>query len=205
MGMSDTGFMKVSLVADQYQHIAIIGVLALVAAALSRIRNARLQIGIVAVIAGALTVKAEQQATIYRDAITLYRAAVEKNPTSWILRGNLADELLTAGQTEAAMAEFRETLKLNPQSDDAHYFFGEALMKSGAIDDAATQFTEVVKLPVEQYHLKAYHGLAMIYLERGDKQQALAMEEKAQDVARKHGLDEILAQSDGWLKAAGLK
>ena len=78
-------------------------------------------------------------------------------------------------------------------------------MKSGAMDDAIVQFSEVTQLPIEHYHLKAYHNLAQIYLLRGDKQQALAMEEKAQDVARKHGLDEIISQSDGWLRAVGLK
>lgn len=205
MGLSDTGFMKFSLVADHYQHIAIIAVAALVGALLTKLRNAKLQITIVAILASALVLKAAEQAAIYRDAITLYRAAVDKNPTAWILHGNLADELLAAGQLEPATAEFRETLNLNPQSDDAHYFFGEALMKSGALDDAIVQFNEVTKLPVEHYHLKAFHNLAQIYLSRGDKQQALAMEEKAQDVARKHGLDQIVAQSEAWLKDAGLK
>ncbi len=205
MGLSDTGFMKFSLVADHYQHIAIIGVPALAGAALSHINKYKVQVGIIALIIAALSLKAAQQAATYRDAVTLYGAAVEKNPTSWILHGNLADELLTAGQIEPAMTEFRETLRLNPQSDDAHYFFGETLLKAGAADEAMVQFNETVKLPVERYHLKAYHGLAQIYLSRGDKARALAMEQKAQDVARKHGLDQIVAQSEGWIQAMGLK
>ncbi|MGZ4962976.1 MAG: tetratricopeptide repeat protein [Limisphaerales bacterium] len=205
MGLSDTGFMKFSLVADHYQHIAIIGVMALAGAALSHITKYKLQVGIIALIVAALSLKAAQQATIYRDAITLYRAAVDKNPTSWILHGNLADELLTAGQIEPAIIEFRETLRLNPQSDDAHYFFGEALLRAGAVDDAVVQFNETIKLPVERYHFKAYHGLAEIYLSRGDNPQALAMERKAQDIAREHGLDQIVAQTEGWIQAMGLK
>lgn len=205
MGLSDTGFMKFSLVADHYQHIAIIAVLALAGAAVSQISKHKVRIGILTVIVGALSLKAAQQASIYRDAVTLYRAAVDKNPTSWILHGNLADELLAAGQIEPALAEFRETLRLNPQSDDAHYFFGEALLKMGAIDDAVVQLNETIKLPEEHYHLKAYHGLAQIYLSRGDKQQALAMERNAQDIARKHGLDQIMAQSEAWMQSVGLK
>jgi tetratricopeptide (TPR) repeat protein len=137
--------------------------------------------------------------------VTLYRAAVDKNPTSWILHGNLADELLKARQLEPAMVEFRETLRLNPQSDDALYFYGETLLQSGAVDDAVTKFNETLEIPRERYHFKAYHRLAMIFLARGNKQQALAMEEKSQDIVRRYGLDEMVAQSEQWLHSSGLK
>lgn len=205
MGLSDTGFMRYSLVADHYQHIAIIAVVALAGAALSRITNYKIQIGVVAILAAALTAKATSQATIYRDPITLYRAAVAKNPGMWMLHGNLADELLTAGKVDEAIPEFRETLRLNPQSDDAHYFYSKALEKNGDIDGAVVQLKEVTKLPVEHYQFDAYHELAMIYLSRGDKQQALAMEESAKAIVSKHGLDQIAAQSEAWMKANGLK
>ena len=39
MGFTDVGFMKYSLVADRYQHIAIIGVIALAAAGLAAWRR----------------------------------------------------------------------------------------------------------------------------------------------------------------------
>jgi Tfp pilus assembly protein PilF len=205
MGLSDTGFMRYSLVADHYQHIAIIAVVALAGAALSQITNYKLQIGIVAVLAGVLTVKAMQQATIYRDPITLYRAAVAKNPGMWMLHGNLADELLQGGKVDEAIGEFRETLRLNAQSDDAHYFYSKALEKNGDIDGAMVELKEVTKLPAEHYQFDAYHELAMIFLARGDKQQALAMEESAKALVVKHGLDQVAAQCEAWMKANGLK
>jgi tetratricopeptide (TPR) repeat protein len=205
MGFSDTGFMKFSLVADHYQHVAIIAVVTLVAAALARIPKRNLHIAVVAIIAGVLSVKAARQATIYHDAIALYRAAIEKNPTSWMLHGNLADELLHAGQVEPAIAEFRETLRLNPQSDDARFFYGEALLQTGDVNNAVTQFNEVIKIPRERYHFKAYHRLAMVSLARGDKQQALALEEKSQEIVRRFGIDAMVAQSEQWLHENGLK
>jgi hypothetical protein len=205
MGLSDTGFMRYSLVADHYQHIAIIAVVALAGATLSRITNYKLQIAVVVVLAGALTVKATTQAMIYRDPVTLYRAAVAKNPAMWMLHGNLADELLAAGKIDEAIPEFRETLRLNPQSDDAHYFYSKALEKAGDIDGAIVELKAVTNLPVEHYQFDAYHELAMIYLSRGDKQQALAMEESAKAIVAKHGLDQGAAQSEAWMKANGLK
>jgi tetratricopeptide (TPR) repeat protein len=164
-----------------------------------------LQIGIVALLAGALTVKATMQATIYRDPITLYRAAVAKNPGMWMLHGNLADELLSAGKVEEAIPEFHETERLNPQSDDAHYFYSKALEKIGDIDGAVAQLQEVTRLPSEHYQFEAYHELALIFLSRGDKQQALAMEESAKALVAKHGFDQAAAQSEVWMKANGLK
>jgi hypothetical protein len=205
MGLSDTGFMRFSLVADHYQYIAIIAAAALAAAWISRLKNERIRIVIVTLIAGALAAKTAQQAQIYRTPITLYRAAVAKNPTSWMLHGNLADELLAAAQVEQAIPEFRETLRLNPNSDDAHYFYSKALEKTGAIDEAIVQLNEVVKLREEHYHFDAYHELAMINLTRGDKPQALAMEEKAKAIVVAHGLEQVAAQSEAWMKASGLK
>jgi tetratricopeptide (TPR) repeat protein len=197
--------MKFSLVADHYQHFAIIAVAALAGAALSQIANINAQRAVIAVIAAGLAFRAMQQATIYKDAIALYRAAIAKNPTSWILHGNLADELLASGQIEQAIPEFRETLRLNAQSDDAHYFFGKALEKTGAMDEAITHFNEVTKLPPEHYRFDAYHELALIYLGLGNKPQALANEEKAAAIAREHGLNQIAKQSEVWMKVVGLK
>lgn len=205
MGLSDTGFMRYSLVADHYQYIAIIAVCALAGAVLSQITNYKLLVGIVAVLVSALTAKATLQATIYRDPVTLYRAAVAKNPGMWMLHGNLADELLAVGRIDEAIPEFRETLRLNPQSDDAHYFYSKALEKVGNVDGAVEQLQEVVKQPVEHYKFDAYHELAMIYLSRGDKQQALAMEESAKAIVLKHGMDQVAAQSEAWMRANGLK
>jgi hypothetical protein len=204
MGLSDTGFMKFSLVADHYQHIAIIAVVALVGAGLSQIGNYKLQTGVGAVVAVGLTILAMQQAALYRDSITLYRAAVAKNPTSWILHGNLADDLLAAGKVNEAIPEFRETLRLNPQSDDAHYFFAKALEKTGDMG-AIEHLKTVLSLPVNQYQMDAAHELALIYLTLGRKAEASEMEQKAQNIARENGLVRIVEQSEMWMKQNGLK
>jgi protein O-mannosyl-transferase len=205
LGLTDTGFMKFSLVADHYQHFAIIAIVTLAGAGLARIKDVNIHRAAVGLIAAGLAFLALQQATIYKDAITLYRAAVAKNPTSWILHGNLADELLSAGQIEQALPEFRKTLELNPQSDDAHYFLATALVKTGAIEEALTHYNYVIKLPPEHYKFKAYHDMAMIYYGMGNKPQALANEEKAAAIARDHGFTEVANQSEAWMKAAGLK
>ena len=98
MGFTDVGFMKYSLVADHYQHIAIIGVIALAAAGWSiwhqRARSeAYWVVTAVAVAAvGALAFLTWRQSGLYRDAITLYQAHAGKKSrivgwptTTWVM------------------------------------------------------------------------------------------------------------------------
>ena len=101
MGFTDVGFMQYSLVADHYQHIAIIGVIALVAAGLEHwhqgMRGAIALDGdhAVAVAAvGTLAFLTWQQSGLYRDAITLYQATLEKNPDCWMAHNNLGHRLV---------------------------------------------------------------------------------------------------------------
>ncbi|MGD0384345.1 MAG: hypothetical protein ABSA77_12550, partial [Thermoguttaceae bacterium] len=99
MGFTDVGFMKHSLVADHYQHIAIIGVVALVAAGFGLWRG-RVQGGlrsaltVVAIAAaGACAFLTWRQSGLYRDAETLYRFALEKNPDCWMIQNNMGKRL----------------------------------------------------------------------------------------------------------------
>ena len=104
MGFADTGFMKYSLVADHYQHIAIIGVIALAAAGYGVWRRCgRKEVigaaSLMAVMAvGTLAFLTLRQSRLYGDPILLYRATLEKNPDCWIVHNNLGNVLLQAGR-----------------------------------------------------------------------------------------------------------
>ena len=83
LGLTDVGFMQHSLVADHYQHIAIIGVIGLASAGFYawhvRTRGKSQWAPAVAVAAVAtLAFLTWRQNGLYRDAITLYQATLEK-------------------------------------------------------------------------------------------------------------------------------
>ena len=96
MGISDVYFMKYSLVADHYQHIAIIGVIALAAAGWSLWHKpmreatywATTAVTVVAV--GTLAFLTWQQSGLYRDAISCTRQHCKKiqtvglHTTTWV-------------------------------------------------------------------------------------------------------------------------
>ena len=101
MGFTDVYFMKYSLVSDHYQHVAIIGVVVLVAAAWARWRRrarglADLSAAAVIALFGGLTWR---QCRIYGDLETLYRATLERNPACWMAHNNLGSLLQESGRT----------------------------------------------------------------------------------------------------------
>ncbi len=103
LGFVDVGFMKHSLVADRYQHAAIIAAIALAAAGWNLWRRhardtfywAAATIAFAA--AGSLAFLTWQQNGLYHDALTLYQAALQKNPNSWMAHYNLANDIETGG------------------------------------------------------------------------------------------------------------
>ena len=100
MGFADVGFMQYSLVADHYQHIALIGIIALASAAWSlwrpRMRAAAYWAATAVAFAtvGSLAFLTWRQSGIYRDGYTLYHAVLEKNPNCWMAYNNLRQSII---------------------------------------------------------------------------------------------------------------
>ena len=88
MGFADVYFMKYSLVADHYQHLALIGVVAFAGSAWARWRF-RGSEAVAAVAVCALACLTWRQCLNYRDAETLYRATIASDPSSWMAHNNL--------------------------------------------------------------------------------------------------------------------
>lgn len=151
MGFTDVGFSRYSLVADRYLHIAIIAVVALVAAGWSRWYSrvgpsARWWcIGVASLVVGGFTLLSIQQSRLYADPITLYRAALTKNPSSALLHYNLGTELAGAGRRVEAIPHFEEALRLEPDAPKVQNNLGEALMQTGHPQQAIEHFRELLR------------------------------------------------------------
>lgn len=120
-----------SFVADHFQYLACLGVIVPVAAGLGRVlaaKSAWLRQGIPAVLVTLLGVLTWRQAHDYRDNITLYRATLAQNPRAWMASYNLGMELAARGQTDLAIASYRDALRLRPEYAEAHGNLGMALL-----------------------------------------------------------------------------
>lgn len=105
LGFVDYNIMRYAYVADHFQYVAGVGVLALAGAAGSRLlaalpAPARVALALLPLAAWALLTR--QQAALYVDADTMWRDNVAKNPRSWIGYTYLATEEMRAGRLDAA-------------------------------------------------------------------------------------------------------
>ncbi len=183
MGFVDVGYMQYSLVADHYQHIAIIGVIALASALWSRWHHwtrggARWAATVVAIaVVGILILLSWRQSGLYRDAMTLYQATLEKNPDCWIAHNNLGNVLDKAGRTKDAIEHYEQALRLNPDFPEAHYNLGNVLDKAGRTNEAIGHYEQALRLNPD--FSEAHHNLGNVLDIAGRRKEAIEHYEQA--------------------------
>jgi tetratricopeptide (TPR) repeat protein len=174
------GFLNVypfvfSYVADHFQYLASLGVIALVArgggASLAARwpRFARVAAGVVLAALATLTWR---QCRVYRDAPTLYRATIARNPGAWLAHNNLGVALFAEGRVGEAMAEYRETARLQPGYADAYLNLGLALAAAGRGDDAIAAYRTALRLKPDL--AKAEDALGLACAHQGRMTEAIA-------------------------------
>ncbi len=173
---------RYSFVADHYQYVASIGLIALVAAAASSQAEARhlgrhaqcaLSVSLLLVL-GALTWR---QASVYHDVETLFRDTLAKNPQSWMAHHYLGSYLLRKGRLNDAVGHFERALQLNPDLAAAHSNLGVALMAQGKLPEAIGHFEQALRLQPDSAIAHYCLGLALAKTAR--TQEAIGQYEEA--------------------------
>jgi protein O-mannosyl-transferase len=176
LGLKDVGFMEHSLVANHYQHIAIIAVVALASAGFihwqRQTRDKPLLTSAVPIAALAvLAFLTWKQCEPYHDAITYYSAALDKNPDSWLMHNNLGLALLKSGKPGESVPHFRESLRLKPVYPDAHYNWATALVNLGLLPEAAEQYEQA--LEDRPNYAMAHNNLGIVLYRMGRIQESI--------------------------------
>jgi len=178
LGFFDVYPMRFSFVADHFQYLASIGLIALAAAAMTtffkRLGPRHDTIGFVVCMAVLLVfgVLVWKQSTIYGDAETLYRDTISKNPHSWMAHYNLGVFLVNSGRFDEVMPLFSEALRLRPDDADAHYNLGVALEKQGRLEQALAHFSETVRLRPD--YADAHYSMAVILARQNKFERAIS-------------------------------
>ncbi len=171
-GLMDVGFMKFTLVADRYQHIAIIGVIALASAGLGlwqkRARGgSRRAAGAAAVFAlCALAFLGFRQSGLYHGTKTLYEDTLVKNPECWLVRSLLGCKLVEEKRLPEAMEQFERAIRSNPKYADAHCNLGLALDQSNRSLEAVSHCEEALRLKPVYPEAHQNLGIALAHLGR---------------------------------------
>ena len=143
-----------SYVADHFQYLASLGILVPLAVGLT-LAAARLPsvprplaVAGAGVLLAALGTLTWRQSRLYRDAPTLYRATLARNPACWMAHNNLGLVLSPLpGRLPEAIDHFEAAVRLNPGYAEAHLNLGEALARiPGRLDEAITEDETAVRL-----------------------------------------------------------
>ena len=196
LGFVDYGYMQFSFVADRFQYLAGIGVLAVVigAAAYSvrRLsgmwRKGALGIaGMVLVVLGMLTWR---QASIYRDDETLNRHIIALNPQARSAHLNLSKALYDQGRYEEALEAARVAVEQRPDYFDTHANLGGVITALGRFDEAEPHLRRAIALDPQEWH--AHLNLGKVLGSQGRYEEALEVTrvavEQRPDVAAAHAL-----------------
>jgi protein O-mannosyl-transferase len=140
-----------SYVADHFQYLASLGLIAFLAAAATRgfalIRWPRWSGTAVAagvlLILGGLTWR---QSGMYRDVFTLYETTLARNPSSWVAHLNLGTALDEAGQPEEGLPHLQRALELKPGLPETLNSLGNVLNRLGRSREALPLLEQAVRI-----------------------------------------------------------
>jgi tetratricopeptide (TPR) repeat protein len=154
------GFLNVypfifSFVADHFQYLASLSVIALVAGGIvtgmSRLGpGARWAARAACVgVLGILAVLTWRQIPMYADSQTLYRETIARNPQCWMAYNNLGGELFRTGKKdliEEARDCFQKALDFKPGYPEALNNLGAAMLNLGRPQEAADYASQAVRI-----------------------------------------------------------
>jgi protein O-mannosyl-transferase len=183
LGFFDIFYFRYSFVADHFQYLASVGLIALVVGASAtvcrRTRQGDRGLGtlvaiIVLLILGVLTWR---QAGIYQDLETLWNDTLTKNPECWMAHNNLGDLLLKEGKVSDAAWQYEQGLRFKADDAIAHYNLGLTLARLGRQPEAAEQWEQALR--IRPNYADAHNNLGNVFLREGNVSDAIGHYEQA--------------------------
>ena len=182
------GFMNVfpfrySFVADHFQYLAGVGMVALVAAGITftfehwQLSHRPTGYFLSGALLVCLAVLTWRQSTMYSDIETLWRTTIEKNPRAWMAHNNLCALLLKRGKVDEAIVHFQYTLKIKSNEVGAEANLGNALLQKGRLDEAIAHYSTALQMRPDDAEVEYNLGNAL--LRKGQLQEAIAHYQKA--------------------------
>jgi tetratricopeptide (TPR) repeat protein len=177
LGFVNVYFMRYSFVADHYQYVSIIAIIALVTSAvallLRRVSSgnvwpSRVIAAVVVLTLGALT---WQQSHAYQDAETLWRDTLDDNPTAWMAHSNLGNLLCAQGKLDQAIGHYRDALRLKDDNAEVHNNLGNALVLRGKVVEGIPHYYQALEL--DPTYAEANRNLATALTATGQLDQAV--------------------------------
>ena len=174
LGFVDYGYMQFAFVADRFQYLAGIGVMAVGIGAAARLTDlwrpgALAVAAAVVVVLGTLTWR---QASIYRDGETFHRHIIALNPLARNAHFNLGDVLYEQDRYEEALEVTRVAVEQRPDFSGTHANLGAILNKLGHFEEAEKSLRRALELNPQAKN--AHRVLGKVLYNQGRHDEALA-------------------------------
>jgi tetratricopeptide (TPR) repeat protein len=182
LGLVPMSYLRVAPRADHLAYLSLAGFSGLAAAGLAagidawtrgddRRRVAGLACAGLA-LAVVLVPSTRAYAGVFRDEGTLWDYAVRRNPGAWLARNNLGKVLLESGDPYAAVEQFQEAARIEPDSAEVRANLGNAYAREGRAGDARDQYDAAIR--IDPGFAGAHYDLGCALLAAGDPASAAA-------------------------------
>jgi tetratricopeptide (TPR) repeat protein len=183
LGFVDAYYMRYSFVCDHWVYLPSLGPLALAAGGVSLVlrRCGKAERFLKPAVSGmvllALGVLTWNQAEMYKDLQTLWRATIARNPSCWLAYSSLGNALGRKGNLDGAIRLFQEAIQLKPDLAEAYTSIGAILGMKGQIDEAIGQFQEAIRLKPD--YAQAHYNLGNALERKGQTDEAIKQFQEA--------------------------
>ena len=212
LGFVDYGYMQFAFVADRFQYLAGIGVMAVVCGGATYVvchlsdlwqKGA---LGVAAVVIVVLGVLTWRQASVYRDDETLNRHIIALNPQARNAHLNLGVVLYNQGRYAEALDATRVEVEQCPDCVKAHVLLGAILNALGRFEEAETHLRRALALNPQD--VEAFRRLTEALIPQGRYEEVIdvlaqaALDPASPQAAELHVLMGQAAQANRQSEAA---
>lgn len=187
LGFVDVFPFRYAFVADHFQYLACIGLLAfgasVIAWACARSTSASALRVASALVCLPLAFLSWKQSANYASSEVLWRATIASNPRCWMAYSNLGTELKAAGRFDEAIAAYRAAIAIDGELSEAHFNLANALVAAGKVEESLAEFARAAELDPEGFEAHNNWGNALFTLGRLDEavqqfERSIALEPK---------------------------
>lgn len=175
LGFVDVFPFVYSFVADHFQYVARLGVLAGIAAGGTMLLSRAprwLGLATASAVLAVLAALTWTHSGIYRDLFTLYETTLRRNPDCWMAHNNLGIALVDAGRAAEAIPHYERALRLRPGYAEAANNLGYALTALRRPAEAIPRLQRALQLKPGNAEAHNNLGRALMALGRADEGQA---------------------------------
>jgi tetratricopeptide (TPR) repeat protein len=156
---------RFSYVADHFQYLASLGIIALFSAAVWTYAG-KYRVLASAIVLVALAIVGRNESPDYRYKVALYHSILDDNPKSWMALHNLACAYAEDSKPAEGIEYERRSLEIHPNHCQAHETIGQLLIRTGQTEEGLNHLRTSIELDPSGPRPKYIYGRELYRLKR---------------------------------------